>query len=163
MTHLVCDVDMYRVMLKYSCYVPRITPQNVPLPTPKIHHFAIFQPAMLKTWQECLYTSLYLLPSFFTPTHPGSCERDSLSPFVTLFESVKKKSEGEDGEGLHGRCSKFTISPLGSLALPDQTPPHWSFPTLVKVREHAAICHTANVWVSFSDLCCCNRFILSHF
>ena len=31
-------------------------PQNVPLPTPKLHNDAIFQPAIPKTWQECFYT-----------------------------------------------------------------------------------------------------------
>ena len=31
--------------------------QNVPLPTPKLHYGAIFQPTIPKTWQECSYTT----------------------------------------------------------------------------------------------------------
>ena len=36
-------------------------PQNVPLPvpTPKMHHGAIFQPAMPETWQEWFYTTFF--------------------------------------------------------------------------------------------------------
>ena len=34
--------------------------QNVPLPTPKLHHGAIFQQAIPKTWQEFFYTTLYI-------------------------------------------------------------------------------------------------------
>ena len=33
-------------------------PQNVPLPTPKMHYGATFQPAVPKTWQECFYATL---------------------------------------------------------------------------------------------------------
>ena len=33
--------------------------QNVPLPTPKLHCCAIFQPAIPESWQECFYTTLY--------------------------------------------------------------------------------------------------------
>ena len=33
-------------------------PQNVPLPTPKMHYGAIFQLAMHETWQEYFYTTL---------------------------------------------------------------------------------------------------------
>ena len=35
-------------------------PQNVPLPTPKMHYDAIFQPAITKTWHGCFYTYLYM-------------------------------------------------------------------------------------------------------
>ena len=37
--------------------------QNVPLPTPKLHYSAIFKPAIPQTWQECFYTTLYMLPT----------------------------------------------------------------------------------------------------
>ena len=35
-------------------------PQNVPLPTLKLHNGSIFQLAIPKTWQECFYTALYI-------------------------------------------------------------------------------------------------------
>ena len=34
-------------------------PQNVPLPAPKMHYGAPFQPAIPETWQECVCTTLY--------------------------------------------------------------------------------------------------------
>ena len=34
-------------------------PQNVPLPTPKLHYEGIFQPDISLTWQECFYATLY--------------------------------------------------------------------------------------------------------
>ena len=33
--------------------------QNVPLPTPKFHYAAIFQPSIPGNWSECFYTTLY--------------------------------------------------------------------------------------------------------
>ena len=44
--------------LLQSC-VKTFLPQNVPLLTPKIHYGALFQPAIPKTRQECVYTTLY--------------------------------------------------------------------------------------------------------
>ena len=38
---------------------PENYPQNVPLPTPKLHLSAIFQPALPETRRECFYTALY--------------------------------------------------------------------------------------------------------
>ena len=34
--------------------------QKILLPTPKLHYGAKFQPAILETWQECFYTTLYI-------------------------------------------------------------------------------------------------------
>ena len=36
-------------------------PQNVQLPTPKMHYGTIFQPDILETWQEYFYSILYLI------------------------------------------------------------------------------------------------------
>ena len=47
-------------------------PQNVWLPTPKMHYMATFKPTMPKTWQECFYTTLY---SLLTMDGPQEMER----------------------------------------------------------------------------------------
>ena len=59
-----CDTNL-RDHHVHSCvktFPPSIEnhPQNVPLPvpTPKMHHGAIFQPAMPETWQECVHYTL---------------------------------------------------------------------------------------------------------
>ena len=31
------------------------------MPTPKLHYGVLFQPATLETWQECFYTTLYVI------------------------------------------------------------------------------------------------------
>ena len=43
-------------------------PQNVLLPTPKLHYGAIFQAA--KTWQECFYTTVLCTNTKLTTSNP---------------------------------------------------------------------------------------------
>ena len=62
--HFLCDIlatGTVQSCVKTFWLSSNKHPQNVPLLTPKLHHGTIFQAAILKTWQECFYTTMYFL------------------------------------------------------------------------------------------------------
>ena len=58
--HLIRDAQYVQSCVKTFLLSFEIHSQNIPLPTPKVHHGAIFQPAIPETWQESFFTTLYL-------------------------------------------------------------------------------------------------------
>ena len=51
--HLYLQSCVIPCLLSFENHPQNVHPQNVPLPNPKMHYCAIFQPANPETWQEC--------------------------------------------------------------------------------------------------------------
>ena len=100
------DVTLLTVHSCVNIFLPSSEnhPQNVPVPTSKIHSDTIFQQAIPKTWQECFYTTLYTNIATLGVSVPLRAEKMAGSVIqvflLTVIVAVVVTAENEDSSSI---------------------------------------------------------------